>query len=159
MEKRFGLTRACIEALSTTDLRVEVLTKSPLVLRDLDVLAKCRDIEVGLTVTTDDEGVRRIFEPKAPPIRERLRTLKALHEKGIPTYVFVGPMLPSDPDRLAEQVLPYADHFLIDRMNYLAKTIGLFRRHGLQHWLDSDYVDHMVGRLRSNLSLKPAESC
>ena len=64
IEAKYKLTRACLIALSNYDFPVEILTKSPLVLRDMDVIIKCGQIEVGLTISTDDDSIRRIFEPR-----------------------------------------------------------------------------------------------
>jgi hypothetical protein len=58
--------------------------------------------------------------------------LKELHQKGIPTHAFVGSLLPMNPEVLARALLPYADSVLIDRMNYVSKTIALYRSEGLE---------------------------
>lgn len=151
VEAREGLTRRCLEALLERQFPVEVLTKSPLVLRDLDLIKEFRDMTIGLTITTDDEEIRKAFEPHAPPIAARLEALRVLHEAGVETYVFVGPLLPMDPVALAEKIHPYAGSVLIDRMNYRSKSQWLFRRMGLMDWLDEDFAEDIVGRLRSAL--------
>ncbi|MFB0545396.1 MAG: radical SAM protein [Anaerolineae bacterium] len=95
LEGRYSLTRACLAALCGYDcFRVCILTKSPLVTRDLDILRSIPDVEVGFTITTLDEAVRRDFEPQAAPSEERLAALDELGRNGIPTFAFVGPILP-----------------------------------------------------------------
>jgi DNA repair photolyase len=69
---------------------VGILTKSPLVLRDVDVLRSLPRAEVGLTVTTTDDRLSRFLEVRAPLASRRLRTLAELHAEGIRTYAFAG---------------------------------------------------------------------
>jgi DNA repair photolyase len=133
---------------------VGILTKSPLVTRDIDLFRQFRDIEVGITITTDMEKVRKVFEPHAPPIGARVRALRKLHESGIDTYVFIGPLLPMDPAALAEAIRPWAGSVLIDRMNYPSKTRGLFEKMGLSQWLDEDFIERVMKRLRKALGRK-----
>ncbi len=159
IEAKYKLTRACLIALSNYDFPVEILTKSPLVLRDMDVIIKCGQIEVGFTITTDDDGIRRIFEPRAPSIEERIRALEVLRHKGIRTYVFVGPVLPMHPDTLVQKIRPYAHRVMIDSMNYPSKTIGVYRAHRLDQWLRPDYVTSVIEVLRRGLSSLPVEIC
>ena len=102
-EAKYALTRGCLVALLKHDFPVKILTKSPLVVRDMDVIGQFSAIEVGLTVTTDDDRIRQIFEPKAPSIEERLRALRTIHERGIRTYAFIGPVLPMSPATLADK--------------------------------------------------------
>lgn len=125
-----------------------------MVTRDIDLFKKFRDIEVGITITTDDEKIRKIFEPHAPPIGARLRALRKLHEAGIETYAFIGPLLPMNPEALAEKIRPYAGSVLIDRMNYPAKTRGLFKKMGLVQWLDEEFTQWIVDRLVKALGRK-----
>ncbi|MFC1787059.1 radical SAM protein [Halobacteriota archaeon] len=72
LEKKYELTRRCLEVLLKSGWPVTIQTKSPLVLRDLELLREFDEIEVGLTITTADENIRKIFEPKAPPIKQRI---------------------------------------------------------------------------------------
>ena len=159
VEAHYKLTRSCLEALAPYPVEVHVLTKSPLVLRDVDVLKNLRNVSVGITITTDDDRVRRLFEPKAPPIGRRLHALKELHEHGISTYAFVGPLLPMNPEALARALLPWVDSVLIDRMNYASKTRPLYRSHGLEQWLDDGFVDDVTERLTSGLDRHGVEVC
>ncbi len=96
VEKRYRLTRGILEALGREPYPgdVVILTKSPLVLRDVDVLKTLPRVEVGLTVTTTDDRLSRFLEVRAPLATRRLDTLARLHEHGIRTYAFVGPLLP-----------------------------------------------------------------
>jgi hypothetical protein len=83
----------------------------------MDILKAARDFEVGLTITTADDDIRKLFEPNAPPIGERLRTLDELHQSGIKTYAMIAPILPGA-EVLAKSLEGKVDYILVDRMNY-----------------------------------------
>ena len=94
IEERYGLTRRCLEVLQTNQWPVTIQTKSPLVLRDLDLLKDFGEIEVGFSIGTGDEELRSIFEPKAPRIEEGINALKILRREDVRTYVMIAPLLP-----------------------------------------------------------------
>jgi len=96
VEKKYRLTRGILEALAREPYPgvVSILTKSPMVLRDVDLLRQLPRAEVGLTVTTTDDRLSRFLEVRAPLASRRLRTLAELHAAGIQTYAFLGPLLP-----------------------------------------------------------------
>ena len=95
VENKFWLTRGILGALVESGYLgpVSILTKSPLVSRDVDLLIRL-NAEVGLTVTTTDDRLSRYLEVSAPQARRRLDTLEKLGKAGIRTYAFVGPLLP-----------------------------------------------------------------
>jgi DNA repair photolyase len=88
------LTRRCLELLARADWPVGILTRSPLVTRDLDLLRRFSDVDVGLSVPTLDDDARRVLEPSAPPIEGRLRALGRLSDAGLPTRVSFAPAYP-----------------------------------------------------------------
>lgn len=144
LEKKYRLTRACLELLGQARFPVEVLTKSSLILRDLDVLKKIDELEVGLTVATDREPVRMILEPGASSIPDRLETLRALRRAGLKPWVFVGPLLPMDPRALARALEPLASFVYIDRMNYPGLARSLLKKHGWDMVFDPGYQDLVI---------------
>jgi DNA repair photolyase len=91
VEAKYRLTRRCLEVLLRKRFPVSILTRSPLVLRDLDLLTKFECIRVGMSITS--VPVRQ-FEPGVPPLERRIDTLKKLGEAGIPTYVSLAPVIP-----------------------------------------------------------------
>lgn len=91
-ERRFMLTRSCLEVLAARDREVHIHTKSDLVTRDIPVLQGMRCI-VGVTVTTTDERVSKMTEPGAPLPRQRLGALAELVDAGIPCYALVAPVM------------------------------------------------------------------
>jgi DNA repair photolyase len=116
-EKQYRLTARCLEILAEHQWPVTLQTKSSLVLRDIAILQKFKDIEVGFSITTADEKIRAIFEPGASPIRERIRALEVLHTRGIQTFAMIAPILPGA-EGLIEALPGKVDHILIDRLNY-----------------------------------------
>ena len=139
LEKKYGLTRACLKILLEHQFPISILTKSPLVLRDLDLLKCFPDCEVGLTITTNDDQIRQIFEPHAPAIHTRLEMLRRLKAAGIRTYAFIGPILPMNPQALASQLSGLVDWVLVDRMNYAAKTRVIYKQHDFGQFLEDSY--------------------
>jgi DNA repair photolyase len=117
LEKKYELTRGCLNILLRNSWPVMIQTKSPLVLRDMALLRNFKDIEVGFTITTVDEDIRRIFEPNAPLISERIQALEQLYSKGIKTFAMIAPLLPGIRG-LATKLNGKVDHVLIDRQNY-----------------------------------------
>jgi DNA repair photolyase len=95
-EKKYRLARGVLEILNQDRYPgvVSILTKSALILRDVDVIAGLANKEVGFTITTSDDAIGRFMEAHAPVATDRLRSLSALNSAGVPTYAFVGPLLP-----------------------------------------------------------------
>lgn len=88
------LTRRLLAQLAEADWPLEVLTRSPLVLRDVDCLETISHLRVGLSVPTLDDDLRRILEPGTPPVSARLRTLARLAEQGFTTFANLSPAYP-----------------------------------------------------------------
>jgi DNA repair photolyase len=103
----------------------------------MDVLREGKDFDVGFSVTTADDKMRRLFEPKAPPIGERIRALDELHKAGIRTYAMIAPMLPGA-ESLPEAIVGKVDYILVDRMNY---NYGdwVYRKYGLEDKMTDDF--------------------
>jgi DNA repair photolyase len=96
LEAKYKLTRAALELLLKHKWTgsIAILTKSPLVTRDIDLFKKIPNIEVGLTVTSADDSVSNFLERLAPSASSRIKALEELHKAGIHTYAFIGPLLP-----------------------------------------------------------------
>lgn len=117
LEKEYKITRKCLTVLIDHDWPVTIQTKSPLVLRDIDILKKSKNVEVVITITTMSEYIRKIFEPGAPPIIERLNALKILRDEGINIQVMIAPILPGA-EGLVETLAGLVNSVIIDKMNY-----------------------------------------
>jgi len=144
LEKTYQLTRGCLEALLDHQFSVNILTRSPLCLRDIDLYREFKRVEVGFSITTDDEEMKRLFEPHSPSIQSRIQALRTLWQEKIGTYAFIGPMLPLDPTKLVAMLGGLIDEVLIDRMNYPNKAKAIYRKAGLERYLEEDYF-HLVG--------------
>ena len=98
VEAKYELTRKCLKIIADSecknDLDISLLTKSPLVTRDIEIFKQIHNLEIGITVTSTDNNMSRIFECNAPPVSLRIDALKELNKSGINTYAFVGPLLP-----------------------------------------------------------------
>lgn len=103
LERRLGLTRGCLQILAGCDCRVQLVTKSDLVVRDIDVIQKMR-CGVAVTVLTLDDGLSGRLEPCAPVSSRRLDAVAKLVDAGVPTTVRVDPVVPFVNDDVAELV-------------------------------------------------------
>lgn len=101
VEAKYRLTRGILEVLVAEKYpgRVGILTKSPLVTRDIDLIGQLAVHEVGLTVTTTDDSISKWLEVRAPLASRRIEALGKLSKSGINTYAFVGPLLPHFTER------------------------------------------------------------
>ncbi len=159
IEAKYKITRECLTTLLEYQFPVNILTKSPLLLRDMELFKNFNDIKVGVTITTDNDRIRKMFEPNAPPIEARLKALKTLKENGINTFVFIGPLLPMNPDGLSKEIAPYADKIFIDGMNYRFKTERIYRKNNLIQWLDVRFTDNVIEKLRRGFLNNKVEHC
>jgi DNA repair photolyase len=137
VEAEYQVTRRCIEIIADHGWPLVVQTRSPLVLRDLHILASGEEVEVGLSVTTADDTVRRLFEPKAPPIPRRIEALERLHSAGVKTFAMIAPLLPGA-EGLPALLEGKVDRILVDRMNYNYGA-WVYRRHGLEGFRSEDF--------------------
>jgi DNA repair photolyase len=151
LEATYQLTRSCLKELAKKDFPVNIQTKSKLVLRDVDLFQEFKAIEVGCTVTTDDEQVAKLFEPGATPVGERLRALETLHSSGVNTFAFIGPLLPGNPERLIESLEGTVETVLIDRMNYVYSVRGFYRKLGLAEKMTEGFFREYRERLIAEL--------
>ncbi|MFW5912296.1 MAG: radical SAM protein [Candidatus Hadarchaeota archaeon] len=120
LEEDHEITRSILERLADTSFPVTVLTKSDLVVRDLDVLQEFSSdrLSVGFTINFLEEEHRKVWEPDAPPIRDRIEALTRLSEEDIYTYVHVGPHFPgiSDLSRIMDELNPYISELQVENL-------------------------------------------
>jgi DNA repair photolyase len=141
LEKRYIITKQCLSILAENGWPFTIQTKSPLVLRDIEILKRAADAEVGFTITTADEKIRRIFEPGAPPLKKRVGALEELHSAGIRTFAMIAPVLPGA-EGLVSELRGTVDNVLIDRLNYHYAG-WLYKKHGMQWAMEESFFSHM----------------
>jgi len=154
VERRMRVTRSILEVLARTHHPVSIITKSALVLRDLDLLSEMARqglASVAVSVTTLDDELKRAMEPRAASPRARLRTLAALNAAGIPTAVMAAPVIPALTDHELEAILEAAAQagtrwagYVLLRLPYEIKD--LFRE-----WLQGHYpqrAGHVMSLIR-----------
>lgn len=135
LENRYMITKRCIDILVNNSWPLTIQTKSTLVLRDIEILKRANNIEVGFTITTADEKIRRIFESGASPSCDRIMALADLHTKKIITYAMIAPILPGAED-LVSKLKGKVDYVVLDRLNYHYADWA-YKKYGLQ-WASED---------------------
>jgi DNA repair photolyase len=117
IEERYQLTRECCRLLLAAGFRLNILTKSRLVLRDLDIFSG-HDVRVGVTITTPDESWVRIWEPGASSVSDRAEILRQAKSAGLETAVMFGPLLPgiSDTDEALARLFTLATEVMVDQV-------------------------------------------
>ncbi len=130
IERRYRVTRGCLDAMAGTGFVPMVLTRSTSVLDDLDRLRAFPRALVGMSVPTDDDAVRAAFEPRTEPVGARLEALRALHGAGLRTFAVIQPMLPMDPAALVEALAPWVHAVRIAPMYEKGRSASIYREIG-----------------------------
>ncbi len=160
IEAEYRITRKILEIFAShgglLKTKVTIVTKSTMVLRDLDLLRELKAV-VALSLTTDDEDVRRLFEPNASSVSERVETLKILKENGLKTCVFISPILPMNTQKLVSMIEGLVDCVFVDPVNYRWLVEDFYKKHGLSWALKDEYFEkvkrEICSRLGKNLIL------
>jgi len=119
VESKYRLTRGLLERLLPAQPEIGIQTKSALVLKDIDILRRFERCSVGLTITTLDDAVRKQIEPFTSSVAKRIDALKTLHESGIRTYAFIGPVFLqlTDWKAIIAAVRPHVDEVMFENLN------------------------------------------
>ena len=131
LERRYRITRQCLEVLLGAGFKPVILTRAARVIEDLDLLRRFPASAVGMSIPTDDDRVRQRFEPGADPVAERIAALERCRAAGLRTFGVVQPMLPMDPERLAALMAPHIQAVRIDRMYELQQAGRLYEAAGM----------------------------
>lgn len=118
-EKKYQITKGILEQLISCKARIEILTKSDLVLRDINILKKMPNVYVGISMNTMNDVLRKELEPYASSIEQRINALKMLHEEGIPTYLFMSPIFPglSNCEDVINNTHKYVEYICFENLN------------------------------------------
>jgi len=144
IERKHRLMRGILEVLERAGHPVGIVTKSALVLRDLDILARMAErnlVRVALSVTTLDADLARIMEPRAPTPSRRLEALRQLSAAGVPTSVMVAPVIPAINDTDIERILDAAALAGVQGAGYVLLRLPLEVRDLFHEWLKAHFPD------------------
>jgi DNA repair photolyase len=150
IERTERVTRQILEVLARTNHPVGIVTKSALVLRDIDLLAPMAEkglVKVAVSITTLDAGLARRLEPRASAPERRLHAIETLAKAGIPTTVMVAPIIPAINDAEIETILTRAAAMGAREAGYVMLRLPLELRDLFREWLIAhvpDKVDHVL---------------
>jgi len=119
IEKKYEITRKILKILLKHDFPVSILTKSDLVLRDIDLLKQFNECEVGLTITSLDDNASCNFELGASDPQKRVNALIELKKTGIKTYAFIGPIIPeiTNLHNIFSKLKDKVDYAMVESLN------------------------------------------
>ena len=155
VERRMKVTRSILEVLARTRHPVTVVTKSALVLRDLDLLTELAGqglASVAVSVTTLDADLKRTLEPRAASPQARLRTLAALNAAGVPSGVLVAPVIPALTDHELEGILAAAAQAGVRWAGYVLLRLPYEIKDLFTEWLAEHYpqrAEHVMSLIRA----------
>ena len=162
-EKKFRVTRSILENFVDTPVKVEILTKSALILRDADLFGRIPNIRAGISLNTLDDAVRKKLEPGASPVDKRINAIRRLTEMGIDTYIFLSPIFPGITDfkAILSECKTYTQMFYFENLNlrgafrpvvmrYISENYPqllplydeIYKKHNYSYWHDmEDAID------------------
>ena len=155
IERQYRVTRSILEALDRANHPVGLITKSALIVRDIDILssmAKRGLVKAAISVTTLDRKLARAMEPRATTPEKRIETIRLLSEAGIPTAVVVAPIIPALNDPELETILKRAKAAGAREAGYVILRLPHELRALFREWLKTHYPDredHVFSLLRS----------
>lgn len=139
-EMKYHKSRAVLERLKETEAHIEILSKSDLMVRDLDLLRHIPDLSVGISLNTLDDSFRKDIEPGTPSVQRRLKALESLHNEGITTYLFISPIFPwiTDIHALVEAVNGHVDQICFENLNLRGAAKGV-----ILNYIAEKYPQHL----------------
>ncbi len=144
IESKLKITRSIIEVLAEFRHPFSMITKSSLILRDLDLLAPLAEkklFSAAVSVTTLDRALKRILEPRAPAGRVRLETIKALNDAGVQVTLLAAPMIPYVNDHELEEILAGGHEAGATSANYILLRLPLEISGMFRDWLDAHFPE------------------
>src|SRR6266849_6396800 len=144
IEREYRIMRGILEVLERCGHPVGIVTKSALILRDLDILARMAErnlVKVALSVTTLDAHLARVMEPRAATPARRLDALRQLTAAGVPASVMVAPVIPALNDSEIERILDSAAAIGVKEAGYVLLRLPLEVRDLFREWLMANFPD------------------
>jgi DNA repair photolyase len=155
IERKMRITRSLLEVMAEFNNPVGIVTKSPLILRDLDILGPMAEkglAKVALSVTTLDRKLARVMEPRAGTPPRRLNAIRELTAAGVPTAVMFAPCIPALNDDEMESVLSAAYDMGARSAGYVLLRLPLEIKDLFREWLETNVPDrakHVMSLVRS----------
>jgi DNA repair photolyase len=144
IERRYSITRSILEVLERTQNPVGIVTKSALVMRDIDILERMASkglVKVALSVTTLDRRVARAMEPRAATPQRRLDAISALASAGIPVTAMMAPIIPAINDSEIEKILETCAASGAQAAGYVLLRLPLELKELFREWLAAEFPD------------------
>lgn len=158
VEKKYQLTRYCLEQLLKYDFPVCIQTKSKLVVRDIDIISKFSNAEVMMSIATLNDDERRLLEPFSSSIMERLEVLREYSNIGIKTGVFFGPIYPTiKKEDLPEIIDTFVENgvaeIMLDKFNFkpgIYENLKKFNISKFERIKDESYFKEIFNEMEKN---------
>ena len=144
IERGYGITRAILEVMERWRHPVSLITKSQLVMRDVDILARLAErglAKAAISVTTLERRIARVMEPRAAAPHRRLEAVRALTQAGVPTTVMVAPIVPAINDSEIEAILEEAAKAGASAAGYVVLRLPLEIKDLFREWLYEHFPD------------------
>ncbi|MDI9437184.1 MAG: radical SAM protein [Euryarchaeota archaeon] len=137
-EREYKLTRRILENLIPLEPSLNILTKSDLVLRDLDLIKQFPRREIGFSFSTLDKNPSTQLERRADSVKKRLYALEKVHQSGIKNYLFISPIFPfiTDWKAIIRKSMNFVDYFMFENLNVAGSVWGPVKR-----WLELEHPE------------------
>lgn len=138
LERKYQITHKILEKLIPLQPNLCIQTKSDLVLKDIDLLKQFKSCEVGFTITTLDDNLRKEIEPFTSPVQNRIKALEELKNAGINSYVFIGPILPfvTDWKQIILKTKHCSNFYMFENLNVRGKIWNSIKK-----WLNKKHPE------------------
>ncbi len=165
IERGYGITRSLLEVMEKWRHPVALITKSQLVIRDLDILARLATrglVKAAISVTSLDRRISRVMEPRAAAPHRRIETIRALAQAGVPTTVMVAPIIPAINDSEIEAILEECARAGANAAGYVVLRLPREIKDLFQQWLAQFFPDRagrvmaLVRSMRNGADYDPA---
>jgi DNA repair photolyase len=144
IERRYEITRQLLDVMDRCSHPVGIVTKSAMVLRDIDILSRLAErrlVKVALSITTLDRKLARAMEPRAATPARRLDAIRALAEAGVPTTIMTAPIIPGLNDHEIEAILEAGRDAGAESAAYVLLRLPLELKELFREWLATEFPD------------------
>jgi DNA repair photolyase len=159
-ERRYQKTRGILKQFVNSECKINILTKSGLVIRDIEILKQIPSVNVGFSFSSLDTAFQKIMEPCASSPEIKLDALRRLHEAGIPVWVSVSPVFPllTDYKAIIAACSPYTSRFQFENLKLRtlcrAKVLDLIKDYYPEMWSEYDWIYNQTDGEKFWVSLK-----